>query len=119
MGRFVGEGVGLARLGGAAIIDRHEHLALEPERELHPIASARRALLVHVAAHVGEAGFVDEEPLVLGKTFGALLEARAVACGELFELGPRWRLAENFEDVGGEDARRRVPLAVEDAYATI
>ena len=44
MGRFVGEGVGLSSLGGAAVIDRHEHLALEPKREFYRV----------VAAHVGD-----------------------------------------------------------------
>src|SRR5213075_956624 len=105
--------------GGAAIIDRHEHLALEPERELHRIASARRTLLVHVAAHVGEAGFVDEEPLVLSKAFGTFLEAGAIPRSQLGELDLGRRLAQDVEDVGREDARRHVPLAVEDAYATI
>ena len=57
---FLRKRVGLAGRRGSLVVYRHEYGALEPQRELVRRTPARRALVVHVAAHEGDACRIGE-----------------------------------------------------------
>src|SRR5262245_40127402 len=116
-GGFPRKRVGLAGFGGPAVVDRHEYRALEPQHQQVRGAPARRAPVVQVGAHEGDARGIVEQPFVRLRTLGTVLETFPEARLELLQLARRRRQPQDAEDVRRVDARRPFLLAVDHAHA--